>query len=260
METQTETNMTPEQIAYRILDALCDSHWSHEMQEYHDAVQEDLRLTDEQMTKFFSLPTMVNLLRPIAQPDKLYKGRPIKKVSHRWNREPFVSLSNSRALAGWQPVEQVAEQQVEQVAEQQVEQPAEQVEQVEQPVEQVEETQPEQPQQEEVGKGHEPEPEQQPEQQPEFKSDDDACIDAFASVCRASNIPFEQFECEASKKYPKALFVRGDGIQAYNRVLVSLGGTWNQKHTAYVFNKIKIIQARETARQIEEAGIHSQDE
>ena len=79
--------MDEKRLAYDILCALCDSSLSDELVLYKQHVQEDLKLTDEQMNTYYNLSTLVSLLQPVKPQPKFYKGKVVNQPSENtWSK------------------------------------------------------------------------------------------------------------------------------------------------------------------------------
>lgn len=66
-------------IAWKILNALCESSLIDEFQYYRSCVQEDLGLTNEEINRLYSLAEICRLLKPEEPNVRLYKGREVKE-------------------------------------------------------------------------------------------------------------------------------------------------------------------------------------
>lgn len=70
-------NKTDEELAHDILTSLCSSSLVSELDYYREEVQADLKLSDKEMERLYSLPVMIALLVPKTVPVKTYKGKQV---------------------------------------------------------------------------------------------------------------------------------------------------------------------------------------
>jgi len=70
------SNCDDKSLAYNILCGLCDSSLATQLQLYRNAVQKVNHLSDDDMERVFSLPSICRLLRP--EPSLYYKNRPLE--------------------------------------------------------------------------------------------------------------------------------------------------------------------------------------
>jgi hypothetical protein len=67
------------EIAYRILTALCESSIIEEMNYYKNYIQRDLLLSDDEINRVYSLKTITELLKPLPEVVRTYKGMRVEK-------------------------------------------------------------------------------------------------------------------------------------------------------------------------------------
>lgn len=86
---------TDETLAYEILNALCQSSLSDELQYYREHIQKDLKLSEDVMNRLYSLPVITALLSPKIQPIKTYKGEQVyPKKSEPISQSKYVCDGN----------------------------------------------------------------------------------------------------------------------------------------------------------------------
>jgi hypothetical protein len=78
MTTMSNQNIDARILAHRILQSLCDSSLATEFQEFRFEVQQELKLSDEEM-KIYDFQNVVELLRPIQLPRRHFKGREVRR-------------------------------------------------------------------------------------------------------------------------------------------------------------------------------------
>lgn len=78
--------MDEKKLAYDILCALCESSLADELSLYRNYIQDDLKLTSEQMDTYYNLPKLVSLLQPVKPQLKFYKGQVINQPESGWTK------------------------------------------------------------------------------------------------------------------------------------------------------------------------------
>lgn len=242
-------------LAHRILQALVDSSLATHFQLYRLDVQAELKLNDEEM-KLYDYQTLVELLRPVEFPRLHFKGRelrtgqvPAETVAQAV--PPVVPQVQVLPVAQTPPPVQAPAEQA----------PSEQTHTPpspeKAPAEQVPVERPlpvSQPEQAEAPQA--PQDPQEESEQPEKKKRDPV-VKALRRVLKGASIPLDGLTIDA-ETHPKAVLLKGKDTKQHQAVLTSLEGRWNVRLNAWVFNKEKLLMAREKAKR--QSGDKEEDE
>jgi len=252
------------ELAYRMLCALRDSSFSGEMQCYRKDVKEDLSLSEEEMG-IFDFNTICELLKPCSEPVRLFKGRPVRSQDRPNSPKmdlPFMQCTGNFCVPSWAMrgvVEESSAEQDQKFFHVQQNEPLVVSTEVREETYFPVETLVKDVYTEAVPVDTAPVKDVYTEAVPvetapvalqetvvESKNKHPAAK-AMRKLCRVAGLPVDDFQFDTDK-YPKALVLFGN-TKPYTKVLESLGGNWNSRHSAWIFSKEKLMKAVTDANQ-----------
>lgn len=217
-------------VAWKILNALCQSSLKDEFEHYSEAVQKDLNLSSDQMFRVYSLSRICRLLEPTNPRRRFYKGVEIKE-----------DISVSTLLDHYTVALEAHD--------------------TSNSVQEADESKPTLPTRSDgsVCQGHQvlSQIEENCEQECEVPDEPSSrsssgeknkhpAAKAMRKLLRAVSIPMDGLTLD-TEKYEKALVVFGD-TKPHKDQFASMGGKWNARLGAWVFSKTKLIEAMTVAQ------------